>query len=167
RNNLKLLDLGCGEGRDAVYFAKNGFMTVGLDLSHIGLEKTKKYAEETGVKIKIIQADIETYKLTEFYDVIYSSGSLHYIPPKQRREKLEHFKSQTTPPGIHAFLVLVEKPFIPKAPDAEEEILFKSGELMSYYWDWEIMFCKEYIIDCESSGIPHKHAINEIIAKRG
>ncbi len=164
-NKLNLLDLGCGEGRDAVFFAQNGFVVDGLDLALPGLQKTEKYANEVGIKVKTIHADINTYKLTKIYDVIYSSGSLHYITPKERNKRLKYYKRQTSPSGIHAFLVLVEKPFIPKAPDAEDEIMFRSGELMSHYWDWEILYSKEYIIDCNSSGIPHKHAINEIIAK--
>jgi len=61
----------------------------------------------------------------------------------------------------------VEKPFIPRAPDAEATAyLYRSGELMSYYWDWEILYCVEEIFDCMSSGIPHKHAVNRIIARR-
>jgi tellurite methyltransferase len=61
----------------------------------------------------------------------------------------------------------VRKPFIPRAPDAEEIAFpYKSGELMSYYWDWEILYCTEEIFDCMSSGVPHKHAVNRIIARR-
>jgi tellurite methyltransferase len=47
----RLIDLGCGEGRNAVYFAQHGFDVVGLDLSLPGLEKTKKYTHETGVAV--------------------------------------------------------------------------------------------------------------------
>lgn len=50
--SLKLLDLGCGEGRNAVYLASKGFDVVGLDLSPNGLAKTKKMAEEVGVQEK-------------------------------------------------------------------------------------------------------------------
>ena len=40
----RLLDLGCGEGRNAVHFAKHGFEVVGLDASLPGLEKRRRYA---------------------------------------------------------------------------------------------------------------------------
>lgn len=50
----KLIDLGCGEERNAIYFAKHGFDVTALDVSLPGLEKTKKYAEEAGVEVKII-----------------------------------------------------------------------------------------------------------------
>jgi tellurite methyltransferase len=151
----KLLDLGCGEGRNAVYFARHGFEVVGLDLSLPGLEKTRGYAEEVGVHVETIQADIVDYELEDTYDVIFSTGTLHYLPPEMRSQR------------VNALSVFVEKPFIPRAPDAEVTAYpYKSGELMSYYWDWEIVYCVEEIFNCMSSGIPHQHAVNRIIARR-
>ena len=57
----KLLDLGCGERRNAVFFAKHGFKIVGLDASLVGLEKTKRYVEEVGVHVETSHADIVNY----------------------------------------------------------------------------------------------------------
>ena len=163
----KLIDLGCGEGRNAIYFAKNGFEVFGLDLSLPGLEKTKRYANEVGVHVETIHANITDYKLTDTYDVIFSTGTLHFLPPEIRNKCFENYKNHTYPNGVNAFTVFVNKPFIPRAPDADENVfMFRSGELMSYYWDWEILFCVEEIFNCMSSGIPHKHAVNRIIARR-
>ncbi len=77
----KLLDLGSGEGRNAVYFAKNGFDVTAVDTSLPGLEKTKRYAEEVAVKVKTIHADITTYEPEDTYDVIFSTGALHSFTP--------------------------------------------------------------------------------------
>ncbi len=163
----KLLDIGCGEGRNAIYFAKHGFNVTALDTSMPGLDKTQKYAKEVGVEVKIVHADIITYEIEDTFDVIFSTGTLHYLPPDVREQRFQHFKNSTSPRGINALSVLVGKPFIPGAPDAEENAhLFKSGELMSYYWDWEILYCEEEIFNCMSSGVPHKHAANRIIARR-
>jgi len=164
----KLLDLGCGEGRNAVYFAKHGFDVIGLDVSLPGLQKTKEYAEEVGVSIKTIHADIIDYELEDIYDVIFSTGALHYLPRKVRNLRFQNYRNRTSPNGINALNVFVTKPFIPRAPDAENlrHAHYKSGELMSYYWDWEILFCTEEIFDCMSSGIPHQHAVNRMIARR-
>jgi len=163
----KLLDLGCGEGRNAVHFAKQGFEVVGIDMSLSGLEKTKEYAEEEGVYVKIIQADIINYEPEDIYDVIFSTGTLQYLPPEIRNQRFQKYKGCTLPNSINALSVFVQKPFIAKAPDAEETAyLYKSGELMSYYWDWEILYGSEEIFDCMSSGIPHQHAVNRIIARK-
>jgi len=163
----KLLDLGCGEGRNAVYLAKHGFEVVGLDISTVGLEKTKRYAQEVGVHVEIIHADVGTYKLTDTYDVIFSTGTLHYLPLKVRSKFFQNYKDCTSPQGINVISVFVTKPFIARAPDFEEDAyLYKSGKLFSYYWDWEVICCTEEIFNCMSSGVPHKHAVNRVIARR-
>ncbi len=163
----KLLDLGCGEGRNAVYFAKQGFDVVGVDLSPLGLEKMKKYAAEVGVRVRVIQGDIINYELSDIYDVVFSTGTLQYLPKEIRPQRFQNYKDHTSPIGINAFSAFVGKPFIQKAPDpAGNEIPYTSGELMGYYWDWEIVYSAEEIFDCMSSGIPHKHAMDRIIARR-
>jgi tellurite methyltransferase len=163
----KLLDLGCGEGRNAVYFAENGFDAVGLDASQAGLKKTRKYAEEAGVHVETIHADIMKYEIIDTYDVIFSTGTLHYLPLSVRNKCFQNYKDCTAPNGLDVFSVFVSKPFIPRAPDAEENVYpYKSGELMSYYWDWEILHYAEEIFDCGSGGVPHKHAVNRMIARR-
>ncbi len=161
----RLLDLGCGEGRNAVYFAKNGFDVVGIDTSKPGLEKMHRYAEEVGVEVKTIQADMLTYEINEACDVIFSVGTLQYLPPNIRQSRFEQFREATLPGGINAHSTFVKKPFIPKAPDGEPTASsYRSGELFGYYWDWEILYCTEEIFDCNSSGVPHRHAVNRVIA---
>jgi len=92
---------------------------------------------------------------------------LHYLPPEARKIRFEHYRQSTSSIGINAFSVFVRKPFIPSAPDAEgTSHPWRSGELMSYYWDWEIIYSTEEIFDCMSSGIPHKHAVNRLITRR-
>jgi len=168
KNGIRsLLDLGCGEGRDAVHFARHEYDVTGVDISKNGLAKTDLLAKEFQVSINTIEADIKKYQLKKLYDVIFSSGTLHYLPPKKRKERFEHLKKMTKISGYNAFSVFVEKPFIAKAPDAEKEVfLFQSGELMSYYHDWEIIYITEEIHDCNSGGVEHKHAANRIIARK-
>jgi tellurite methyltransferase len=163
----RLIDLGCGEGRDAIYFAQHGFEVTGLDLSAVGLEKAKGYAGEAGVQIETICADVADYALKDTYDVVFSTGTLHFLPPEIRQARFENYKAHTTPAGIHVISIFVDKPFIPPAPDADPgAILFESGELLSYYWDWEVVYFMEEIFDCNSGGVPHKHCIDRLIARR-
>ena len=68
---------------------------------------------------------------------------------------------------LNVFSVFVHKPFIEKAPDAEKTAYkWISGELLTYYHDWKIEYFVEEIFDCVSSGVPHKHAVNRIIARK-
>jgi tellurite methyltransferase len=162
-----LIDLGCGEGRNALYFARQGFTVTGVDLSQVGLAKLTRNCRDTGVNVATVCADIAAFDLGGTYDVVFSTGAVHYIPPEMRRDRFDHFKAHTAPHGIHAHSALVGKPFLPPAPDADPgSVLFVSGELLGYYWDWEILYSVEEIFDCLSGGIPHKHAVDRVIARR-
>jgi tellurite methyltransferase len=162
-----LIDLGCGEGRNAVYLGAHGYQVTGLDLSEVGLAKAREYAAHAGVDLVTIQADLRTCRLLGTYDVVFSTGTLHYLAPELREERFRHLKECTSPHGLHAVSAFVDKPFIPRAPDAAEEAVpFRSGELMGYYADWEILHSSEEVFDCLSGGVPHQHAVCRVLARR-
>jgi len=165
--NRRLLDIGSGEGRDAVYFAKYGFQVDALEISAPGAEKIKQYSQLSGYAVRVLQADMIGYDLSEEYDVIYSHGSLQFLPLKERRKHFDKYKKQTKAGGLNAHLIFNEKPFIKVAPDWErDEFFYQSGDLARYYHDWEILRCEEKIVDCNSAGVPHRHAVNCIIARK-
>ncbi|MBE0431180.1 MAG: hypothetical protein IBX67_05070 [Dehalococcoidia bacterium] len=69
--------------------------------------------------------------------------------------------------GLDACSVLVPKPFLTEPPDAEKTAhQWLSGELLTYYHDWRIEFCNEEVLDCTSTGVPHQHAVNRMVARR-
>jgi len=162
-----LLDIGSGEGRDAVYFAKCGFQVDALEISIPGVEKIRQYSQSSGYEVNVLHTDMIGYELKSSYDVIYSHGSLQFLPLDQRKNHFEKYKRHTCVGGLNAFLIFVEKPFIKVAPDWEkDEFFYLSGDLARHYHDWEILRCDEQIIDCDSAGIPHQHAVHSIIARK-
>jgi len=83
-----LLDLGCGTGRDSLYFANKGLEVTAADWSQSGLDQLQKLAEKRKVaNLGVIQQDIS--KLTfepNSFDIIYAHLSLHYFDDKTTRE---------------------------------------------------------------------------------
>jgi len=75
-----ILMLGEGEGRTAVYLSKLDFNVTALDASAVGIEKTQALANEMGVNITTILADLEQWQTQERYDAIFSSY-LHLEDP--------------------------------------------------------------------------------------
>jgi tellurite methyltransferase len=115
----------------------------------------------------IFQADMLEYRLGEAFDIVFCHGCLQYVPPDMRHAILENYKEHTKPGGLNAMSVFVKKPFIEKAPDGEAKAhKWVSGELFTHYHDWRLDFCTETIFDCMSSGVPHKHAMDQVIARR-
>ncbi|HWR05319.1 methyltransferase domain-containing protein [Sporomusa sp.] len=164
---LKLLDIGCGEGKDAVFFARNGYQVTAFDIADAGIEKTKRLADKIGVHVNVFKADVLDFRLESNYDILYSNGVLHYMKPELRQEIFFNYQQHTSPHGIHVLSAFVTKPFIPPAPEHEPNgHNWLSGELFSLYSNWLIKECDEVIFDCNSSGIAHKHAMNIIVAEK-
>lgn len=164
---LRLLDVACGEGKDAVFFARNGYRVTAFDAAKSGLEKARQLADRMQVEVNFFRADMLDFRLDKEFDIIFSSGALHYIPTKLRREIFENYKEHTSVGGLHAFNVFVDKPFIQNPPDESEfDHKWISGELFTYYADWLITSCDETVFDCMSGGTPHKHCMDTMYAMK-
>jgi tellurite methyltransferase len=163
---LRLLDIGCGEGRNAVFFARNGYHVSAFDLSPQGVQKTRALAAGAGVPVEVFEDDVNSHRPSVAYDILFSTGVLHYVPPEGRSQLIECYREATRPDGLNAFSVLVQKPFIARAPDAEDLSLWCSGELLTHYRDWRIEHFVEEVFDCLSGGVPHQHAVNRMIARK-
>ena len=166
----KVLDIGCGEGKDAVFLARNGYAVTAFDVSEQGLQKARELADKCNVKIDFFKADVRDFRLETDYDIIFSSGVFHYIPAEQRGKVIDNLKSHTAQNGINVINVFVKKPFIPYPPDVEPSELaagdWKSGELFVHYHDWLFRKNEEVIFDCNSSGVPHEHCMDILIAEK-
>jgi len=166
----RVLDIGCGEGKDAVFLAKNGYQVTAFDIAESGLEKARKLAEHNHVNVDFFKADLNSYRPTAEFDIVFSSGVFHYLEPKERAPFLSVLKECTSPNGLHALNVFIAKPFLETAPDTDirerEQIPWHSGELYTYYHDWMFHRTEEFIFDCNSGGIPHKHCMNRMIAEK-
>lgn len=164
---LRVLDIGCGEGKDAVFFARNGYEVTAFDIAESGIDKARRLADACGVNVNFFRADLMDFRPDGEYDIVFSSGVLHYIPDALRAEILQSYQECTAPGGIHALNAFVRKPFIPDAPDENAPAwLWRSGELAMLYTDWRFHRLTEEIFDCQSGGIPHQHCMDAIIAEK-
>jgi SAM-dependent methyltransferase len=75
--------LASGEGRNAVYLATLGHRVTAVDLSVVGLEKTRQLASEHGVDVETIQADLATFDPgVEIWDG--ATSVFAHVPPSVR-----------------------------------------------------------------------------------
>lgn len=80
-----VLCLAEGEGRNAVHLARLGFAATAVDSSRVGLAKAEKLAEESGVTIRTVTADLAEYTIEEgIWDSIISI-SCHVHQDLRRR----------------------------------------------------------------------------------
>ena len=67
----RAVDLACGEGRNAVWLAEQGWTVTGVDFSDVGLDKGRRLATERGVDVDWVCADATTWKPPDAgYDLV-------------------------------------------------------------------------------------------------
>src|SRR5215813_3022941 len=105
----RVLDLGCGEGRDSVFFASRGFEVTGVDPSAAGLRKAQRLAEERGVGVAWVEATPPDLPVSGRFDLVYSCGAIHYVPRRDRRRLFRALRSLTAVGGRHAHIVFTDR----------------------------------------------------------
>jgi len=84
----RVLDLGCGNGRNALFLASKGHEVVGIDTSMNLLRIAREKARKKGLshKVQFIQSDVCFLPLRESsIDACYYIATLHHLPSEEER----------------------------------------------------------------------------------
>ena len=128
------LDLGTGQGRNAVYLAGQGWDVTGLDISQVGLNAAKENAAKAGVIIKTVKADYSSFEFgVEQWDLILMDFAWAPVSEPDFVAKIE--KSLRSG-GIVLFEHFVNNPKDPYAPMIRA---IEPGALKDYFPGLEIL----------------------------
>jgi SAM-dependent methyltransferase len=123
-----LLDLACGTGDAACWFAEHGFRTIGVDNSAPMLRFGTERAEETGLNVNFVCADMRTFKPEIKVDMITAlGGSLNYIPTLRDLETVFRQASQSLVSGKLFLFDLRTIKGLAQVGDSDK-IVFDNGE---------------------------------------
>ncbi|MGD7022375.1 class I SAM-dependent methyltransferase [Rossellomorea vietnamensis] len=105
----KVLELGCGPGRNAIYLAEKGFLVDAVDSSQEALQWAEERALTKDVDVNFINENIFCLNYEAgTYDFVYDSGCFHHIPPHRRTSYLELIDRALKPGGYFALTTFVE-----------------------------------------------------------
>ena len=76
---VRILDLGAGEGRNAVYLARHGYAVTAADFSEEGVAKTRTWADDAGVDLDARHVDVRTWEPDRTWDGVVTTF-LHLGP---------------------------------------------------------------------------------------
>lgn len=163
-----IIEIGCGEGQNAVYLAKQGYCNVdAFDISEHGIAKLQKRCKKEAVQLNAFTADLITYQFEKNYDMVMSFGTLHFVQKSDWKSLINRAKAHTNIGGIHIMQIFTDT--VPASEDIAPFAvgLAKDKEIKELYNDWEILQFKSYTFEDEHPGVPkHLHASNKIVARR-
>jgi 2-polyprenyl-3-methyl-5-hydroxy-6-metoxy-1,4-benzoquinol methylase len=94
----RVLEIGVGNGIDAVEMASAGARYSGIDVTERHVELTRANFARSGLTAdEIVCGDFLEHEFAEPFDVVYSFGVLHHIP--QEREYLRRVREVLRPDG--------------------------------------------------------------------
>jgi len=160
----RVLDLGSGEGRDAVFFAERGAVVTGVELSSAGIAKARRLARSRHAHVTWMEGTMTGPLPAGRFDLIFSCGSVHYVARPARIELFRRLEEMTRPGGYQAHLAFTDR--LIHEEKGEVVDYFSEGELRETFGSWRRVVYGQYTIDCTQDGTIHRHAVEELIAER-
>jgi len=100
------LELGCGEGRNAIYMTSRNINVTAVDTSHVAINNAKAIAAKHNLEVNFIADDIFTTELGS-YEFIYDSGLLHHLAPHRRLSYLDLLDKVLIPGGFFGLMCFI------------------------------------------------------------
>lgn len=108
----RVLDIGCGAGREALDFARAGFRVVGIDLAPRMVEAARALALREGLQVEFrVQDATRLDEPPASFDGAFWAASYQHVPGRGLRvETLRRIARALTPDGVLILMVLYRKP---------------------------------------------------------
>jgi SAM-dependent methyltransferase len=105
----RVLDVGCGTGEHALFFASRGLDVLGIDASAIAVRRATDKASSRGLLSRFLEADVqELASLGETFDTITDSGCLHALSDAAMQRAVREAHAVLRPGGTYWLLCFNE-----------------------------------------------------------
>ena len=94
------LDLGCGNGRNAIFLARQGFAVEAVDYSPTAIEWARQRASDAKAQVLWhCKSVFEFEPQPGSFDLVYDSGCFHHIAPHRRHQYVDAVMHALKPGG--------------------------------------------------------------------
>jgi SAM-dependent methyltransferase len=84
------IDLGCGQGRNAVFLARQGWQVQAVDISASAVAWARERVAACGVPVTVMQCSVfELPASTGPFDFAYDGGCFHHLAPHRRQRYVD------------------------------------------------------------------------------
>lgn len=104
-----VLDIGCGTGEHALFFAGEGYDVWGIDSAPLAIQKAKEKAAIRGLHVHfLIQNALDLSRLNRKFDTVTDSGFFHTLSDEDRPVFVDNLAAVLFPAGKYFMLCFSE-----------------------------------------------------------
>lgn len=172
QEKMSILDVGCGSGRNPLYFALSDHQVTGIDKD----EKSIENVDHISKKEQLLNLETHIHDLNHplaikdrLFNFIYSTVTLQFLKPSSIKPLLTQMQSLTSNGGMH-FLVFPIKSEVYSYPESFT-YLAEPNELYQFYQDsgWSILEYKEkpgHLHRLDEHGKPKDGLFGQLLAQK-
>ncbi len=132
----RALDVAAGLGRNAIFLARAGYTVDAIDISETGLREARRRARRRGVRVRWIEADLDTYRFPRArYDLVINIFFL-------KRRRLGDLKASVRPGGVMILETHLQNRENDGGPAGLRNRL-RPGELPRRFRGWDVLDLEE------------------------
>jgi tellurite methyltransferase len=167
--DAQILDVGCGEGKNAIFLANQGARVQALDVSQLAIENARRHwaAPE---RVQFVVADVQDVPLPEDeFDVVIAYGLLHCLPTHDAIvSTMEKLKRATRRGGYHIICAFNNRSHNLSAHPNFHPTLLAHEEYVGCYSRWITLRATDSDLHetHPHNNIPHWHSLTRILAQK-
>ncbi|MDY4594882.1 MAG: SAM-dependent methyltransferase TehB [[Pasteurella] aerogenes] len=133
----KVLDLGCGQGRNSLFLSLLGYEVTSWDHNETSLAFLQETAAKENLKINTALYDINSANIQEDYDFIVSTVVFMFLDRQAVPQIIHNMQQHTNKNGYNLIVAAMSTEDVP-CP-LPFSFTFKENELKDYYQGWELV----------------------------
>jgi 2-polyprenyl-3-methyl-5-hydroxy-6-metoxy-1,4-benzoquinol methylase len=167
---MRVLDLGCGEGKNAEYLAARGAKVVAVDLSDAALANARAAYPSSSVAYYLDDIRTTQHLLRGGpYDIVIMYGVLHCMASlEEAADLVRRVKSRTSPGGYNVVCAFNARHQDLSAHPGFSPLLLQHEVYLQLYQDWELheVSDRDLFETHPHNGIPHTHSMTRFLSQK-
>jgi cyclopropane fatty-acyl-phospholipid synthase-like methyltransferase len=172
-DNSHVLDIGCGDGVNALALERRGYLVTGVDVSTLALKGLYNRFRISGTRmvgsyLNTAVTDFVRLQPTEQFDALISCGLFHCLQRSDRGRVHRALQMKIRRGGLVLFSSLVDDIPLPEDHHTDRFDLPSTNEITALFDDWIIRSTQLGVIDDRHPPAvgPHQHSVFWLVAER-
>jgi tellurite methyltransferase len=165
----RVLDIGCGEGKNAAFFAQQGALVDAVDLSELAIRNgQKQWGHLTGICWRVSDARITEFQ-SQHYDVVVAYGLLHCLASATEvLSVLRRLQDATVSDGYLVLCAFNSRRQDLSAHPGFNPCLLSHADYLCAFSGWEIVNDSDSDLTERHphNDIEHTHALTRLVARK-